>query len=68
MPTYRVTDKTTGLEWIVDGKTRRVESGDSASDFPADSIPDLLAQGLIEEAGPGVPVDDDLDTQPLDGE
>lgn len=70
MATYRVTDKTTGIEWAEGDTKRRVESGETASDIPEDSIPTLLAAGLIEEAGPGVPVvdDDALDTQPLDGE
>lgn len=49
MPTYRVTDKTTGIEWEANGQRRRVESGETADDIPAEGVASLLAQELIEE-------------------
>lgn len=39
----------TGLNFMVDGKNRRVEAGEEASDIPSQSVPWLLEQGLIEK-------------------
>lgn len=51
MPTYRVTDKTTGIEWTDEnGERQRVESGEEANDIPAESVASLLEQGYIELA------------------
>lgn len=68
MPTYRVTDKTTGIEWGKGEEKRRVESGETANDIPAESVKSLLSQGLIEEVVPGITTADGdaLDTQPLE--
>lgn len=66
--TYRVTDKTTGIEWEANGKTRRVESGQTASDFLPESVADLLKQGYIEEIKGGMIPEDDISTATLNTE
>ena len=45
---YRVLER--GIEWEVDGVTRRAEPGEILpDDFPQHAIADDLADGLIEE-------------------
>lgn len=48
-PTYRVTDRTTGIDYETPRGHRRVESGETADDIPVGSVAWLLQQGLIEE-------------------
>lgn len=49
MATYKVTDKTTGIDYETEQGHRRVESGETAEDIPAESVASLIEQGLIEE-------------------
>jgi hypothetical protein len=45
-----------GINYTVNGKDKRVEPGEEASDIPVQSLPWLLEQGVIEKMSEAQPV------------